>query len=322
MKKTFLYLIWALAIILQAAGCEKAPQGGENGGEGVTPSEYLWHFSVNNADAAQPLGLFVKEYDGVINNADVHLDATSGASFTLKTDFGFRTGGKIYAYSPWSSASSDHKAVRLSIPEEQTAGALVMPKVSAPLVLSEPEPATTITVTMLDLAATLAVKVVSTEATGEKLQSISFTSAGNPLAGEFSFNLKGADANQPSTLAISGYDAATVTLSTNASIGTEDASAVAQSMLLAPGSYTGTVTVKTDKDTYGIKVDDPVVLTRGAVTELLVSIAPRQAQDGEGGTEEFEGGELETGDTEAAPEGSISILAIGNSFSIDGMQYL
>lgn len=316
--KRYIQLFWAAALIALLPGCCEKINGGEEGGD-VTPSEYHWHFKVDNADPAQSLGIFLKEYEGALTNTEIHPDGD--ATFDITTDYALSTGGKFYAYSPYNAVNKDHKALTLTIAEEQTAGAPVMPKVAVPLKFKDPSPDSTMTLRMLDLAGTLAVKVYSTQDAGEQLRSISFTSP-DPLAGTFTFNAKDADPNQPSTLALSGYEARTVTLGCSGKIGTDADAAAAQEMLLAPGSYTGTLTVTTDKDTYGIVVEEPVTLTRGNVTVLPVRIAPKVAQDDNGNTEGFEGGELETGGGEAKPEGSISILAIGNSFSIDGMQYL
>ena len=319
--KTILNYIWAAALLALLPGCcEKIDPN--QGGEEPTPSEYHWTFKVANADPSLTLGIFLKEYEGTLTNVETPLDISDGeAGFSLTTDYAFSTGGKLYAYSPYAEGNKDHKALKMSIAEEQTAGATVMPKVGVPLTFRDPSPDSVMTVQMVDLAARLAVKVYSTQDAGEKLQSIRFTSP-DPLAGSFTFNAKAADPNQPSSLVISGYEGRTVTLSCNAGIGTDAEAAPAQEMLLAPGSYTGTVTVTTDKDSYGIVVEEPVTLVRGAVTVLPIRIAPKNSQDDNGNTEGFEGGELETGGGEAKPEGSISILAIGNSFSIDGTQYL
>ena len=294
MKKTFLHIFWALALVAMASGCEGTPaddNGGSTGGE--TPSEYWWHFSVKNADAAQALGVFVRDFDGGITNGEFHLDATTGASFEIKTDYPLTTGGKIYAYAPYNADSKDHKAIKMSIPEEQTAGEAVMPRASVPLVLADPKPDSTITIQMLDLASTISLKVYSTKDTGEKITSVSFTSE-TPLAGAFSFNIKGIDANQESTLAIGGYEAKTVKVSTDITVGTDADAAQAIPVVVAPGSYTGIITVVTDKDKYGIVVEDPIVLARAAVVPLTVRIAPRISQDEGGSTEDFTGGELVT----------------------------
>lgn len=294
MKKTFLHIFWALALVAMACGCEETPAdnpGGPDGGE--TPSEYIWHFSVKNADAALALGVFVRDFEGGITNGQFHLDASTGASFEIKTDYPLTTGGKIYAYAPYNAESTDHKAVKLSVPEEQTAGVQAMPRASVPLVLDNPKPDSTITIQMLDLASTLSLKVYSTKDTGEKIASVSFTSE-TPLAGGFSFNIKGIDANQPATLALRGYDAKCVTVSTGITVGTDADAAVAIPMVVAPGSYTGIITVVTDKDQYGIVVEDPVVLARAAVVPLTVRIAPRVSQEEGGSTEDFAGGELIT----------------------------
>lgn len=294
MKKTFLHIFWALALVAMACGCEETPAdnpGGPDGGE--TPSEYQWHFNVKNADASQALGVFVRDFEGGITNGEFHLDATTGASFEIKTDYPLTTGGKIYAYAPYNAESTDHKVVKLSVPEEQTAGVPAMPRASVPLVLDNPKPDSTITIQMLDLASTISLKVYSTKDTGEKIASVSFTSE-TPLAGAFSFNIKGIDANQSATLALRGYDAKCVTVSAGITVGTDADAAVAIPMVVAPGSYTGIITVVTDKDQYGIVVEDPVVLARAAVVPLTVRIAPRVSQEEGGSTEDFAGGELIT----------------------------
>lgn len=295
MKQIFLNIIWAVALLTLAAACEKTPQGGESGegGDDNTPKEFVWHFSVQNASQAQSLGLFIRDFEGGLTNGEIRLDATSGASFEIKTDYPLTTGGKVYAYAPYNADSNDHKAIKMSVSEEQTAGEPVMPRASVPLVFADPKPDSTITIQMLDLASTISLKVYSTKDTGEKITSVSFTSE-TPLAGAFSFNIKGIDANQEATLAIGGYEAKTVKVSTDITVGTNADVAQAIPVVVAPGSYTGIITVVTDKDQYGIVVEDPVVLARAAVVPLTVRIAPRVSQDESGSTEDFAGGELVT----------------------------
>ena len=87
----------------------------------MTPSEYHWHFKVVNADPAQSLGIFLKEYEGAMTNTEIHPDGD--ASFDITTDYALSTGGKFYAYSPYNAVNKDHKALTLTIAEEQTAGA-------------------------------------------------------------------------------------------------------------------------------------------------------------------------------------------------------
>lgn len=295
MKKSFLYLIWALTITSLAVSCDKTAEGGDNGdgGNNNTPKEYVWHFKVQNASQAQSLGLFVRDFEGGLTNGEIHLDATSGASFELKTDYPLSTGGKIYAYAPYNAQSSDHKAIKMNIPAEQTLVEVDMPRVAVPLVLENPKPDSTITLRMYDIASTLAIKVFSTQNTGEKITGISFT-ADSPVAGDFVFNIKNADPNQPATMVLSGYSLNTVSVAANLAVGTDAEAAQAIPMVLAPGSYTGSMTVTTDADVYGVVVEDPVVLTRAAETVLTIRIAPRNSQDDNGSTENFEGGELVT----------------------------
>lgn len=295
MKKIFLNIIWALAIFSLAAACDKTPEGGENGegGNNNTPKEYVWHFKALDASETQNLGLFIRDFEGGLTNGEIHLDASSGASFEVKTDYPLSTGGKIYAYAPYNAETSDHKAVKMSIPAEQTFVEVDMPRVAVPLVLDNPKPDSTIILRMVDIAATLTIKVFSTQNTGERIKSISFT-ADSPVAGNFVFNIKDADPNQAATMALSGYDLNTVSVAANQVVGTDAEGAQAIPMVLAPGSYTGTITVTTSADVYGVVVETPVVLTRASETVLTVRIAPRNSQDDNGSTEVFVGGELVT----------------------------
>ena len=294
MKKIFQYITRALAILVLASGCEGTLSDKEGGStEGETPSEYWWHFSVNNAEGSPSLGVFLRDFDGSLTNSEIRIDAASGASFEIKTGHPLTTGAKIYAYSPYHAETKDHKAVRMHIPEEQTAGETAMPRAAVPLTLNNPRPDSTFAIQLVDLASVLSLKVLSTQDTDESITSVSFTS-GTPLAGSFSFNIKGVDINQAATLAVSGYASKTVTVFADARVGTDPDSARELPMIVAPGSYTGTITIVTDKDRYSISVDDPVVLARAATVPLAVRIAPRVSRDEGGSTEDFSGGELIT----------------------------
>lgn len=321
MKKTFLYM-WAAALLMVLPACEENPvdEPGGNGGEN-TPSEYVWHFGVENADATQSIGLFVREYEGSLTNGEIRPDAITGASFSLKTDYPLSTGGKVYAYSPYDAAAADLKAIPFVIPLVQKAGSVAMPKAAEPVVLSEPESENTATLAFVDLASTLNVKVYASQSVEETITEIAFK-ADTPIAGVFKFNVKGMNPNQASTMAISGYTDKEVLVSGSVPVASDAASASGLSMIVAPGTYSGTFTVTTDKDSYGIVLEDPVVLERGESATVTLCIAPKSGVDAGGSTEDFEGGDLDTGEPEETNDGSISILAIGNSFSIDGMQYL
>lgn len=286
-------MIWALALVAMVFGCEKAPRNNDGSSEVETPSEYFWHFSVKNVDAGWPIGVFVRDYKVAITNGEFHLDASTGASFEIKTDYSLSAGGKIYAYSPYAEGNDKHNALKLTIPTEQVSGAVPMPRVAVPVELGEPSQESTATLSFYDLAGSLEVKVYSTKSTGEKVSAIAFESS-EPLAGSFVFNAKAADPNQASTVVISGYTEKKVSTTGSFVVDTDPDSAGSLTLVLAPGTYSGTMTVTTDVDTYGIVLEEPVTVVRGEKSSVTVRIAPRNDQDSSGNAEEFEGGVLET----------------------------
>lgn len=186
----------------------------------------------------------------------------SSPNFTVTPTHGLTAGNKICFWYPYRSNQTNPSSVQLVIPAAQTQDGSnfdfdAMPMVAEPLtVTSEMASAGKYEgkIQFANLGSVICFKVFSSNDTyaAEKVTSVTFTESAYAIAGHFNFNLAGVDFSNETTLACSGYSAksVTTTLSTPASIGADKEHAADVYMVVAPGTYSGTVVVATDAAFY------------------------------------------------------------------------
>ena len=185
---------------------------------------------------------------------------------------------KLYAYFPYkdnASASTDGPTkVKMQIPAEQSGDFDAMPQVSKVFVATkETASGATIDLEFINLGSVAEFLVFSDQASyrAETISSITF-SANKACAGSFTFDVTSVNYDSPSTLTISGYDDSEIVVTTSPTIGTDKASAGVVDMVLAPGSYTGTVTVATDEATYTYTISTPMTFDRAHKKPLGIKL--------------------------------------------------
>ena len=189
-------------------------------------------------------------------NAESAVELRDGAAYCSLTA-SFAEGDKLYAYFPYSrdNANIMPRNVGLEISDEQTqseAGVFEvenMPMVAMPVSLAAD--AKTQEITMYALGGILRVNVfASSKYAGEHVRGITFSSTETPLAGTFNFDMTAL--TDASSLAISGYTMteADVDLVKAYTVGSALDKSKSIYMVVAPGDYTGKLTVTTDQAVY------------------------------------------------------------------------
>ena len=189
--------------------------------------------------------------------------ATNPVSFSVFCKGGFSVDDKINLWYPYSTTQSDPEDVSMSIPAEQYMYGDDYDFSAMPMVAEE----ITVTAGMVDgtedhttvddpinfynLGSLINFRVFAgSDYTTERVLSVAFNASGN-IAGVFSMDMTAVDHNTESTLTISGNTGTTIT--TNVlpftTVGTSS-TPLDVYMVVAPGSYSGTVVVVTDAATY------------------------------------------------------------------------
>ena len=176
-------------------------------------------------------------------------------------------GEMLYAYYPWSSSNSSATAatVNLVIPETQTGNFDAMPQVAIPYETTAAMSTGTNNTDVLrfcNLGSVVRFYVYSSGGTftGETVESIQFN-ANTALAGSFTFDMTGIDYETPSSLAITGYAAKSVKMTAAPTIGTNTSNAGKAEIVIAPGTYYGTVVLTTDVARYTYEISEPNKIT-------------------------------------------------------------
>ena len=195
-------------------------------------------------------------------SSEVNMDTTP-RSFSVSSTAALGAGARIYAYAPFHAGSQDKTAVALSIPLEQDGDAVrdAMPLVATPVTVETPVEAGTDTpvgtALFCNLGAMIRYNVYTSDPyfAGEKVESVSFT-ATTALAGDFTYDITRVSLDQ--VPAIGGLTGTSVrsSLSTPAEVGGSRETGVKVCQVLAPGTYSGTFTVFTDKAAYSFSVTD------------------------------------------------------------------
>lgn len=277
MKKIMRLFVFVATVAMALASCQK------NEINDPTPQEVEYKFLLANAETKATVGETCVEWatgDWLgsftnSNNGYSKITVTDGlASFSVYSSGGLSVGDKIYFYYPYDSeAGSERTAVSMSISTTQN-GVDNMPMASLPFtVTTASEDNQTLyagEIKMANLGSVIEFNVYTetAEYVDEIIESVAFEANEN-IAGAFTFDLTEVDYSNIETLAISGYGEKTVVVSAseNLVVGTKEAPAVLK-MVVAPGSYTGNVVVKTNAATYTFPIASAKEFSRSAIKPL------------------------------------------------------
>lgn len=224
------------------------------------------------------VGTFV----GASNNKYSTVTAAAGdapASISVYASGGLTIGDKIYCYYPYSSDAGENKAeVTISVPVSQNEKD-AMPMVSIPYTVEEASAENQTPyaglIRFANLGAVMELNIYSdTPAYAEeKILSVEFNSD-QAIAGSFTFDLTQVDYENAATLAISGYSEKSVvyTPSTELAVASTKADATIVNLVVAPGSYTGEIVVKTDKAIYTYPVSTAKEFKRSVAKPLGLNL--------------------------------------------------
>ncbi|MBR3562540.1 MAG: endonuclease/exonuclease/phosphatase family protein [Bacteroidales bacterium] len=245
--------------------------------EEITPSteetdgEFSYVFKVGNPETKTSF-----DTDHVAWNADdlvasyaltslnkstpVTIDGSGIPHITIRSSVALSAGDMVYAYYPHSSAnnSKEADAVTLEIPRNQVSGSAdAMPMVALPFELTGDVPKYTNqevgTIRFLNLGSVVKLNIYSSNASyqGETIENVTFQ-AGVACAGTFTYDLTTANASFPA--AISGYTETDVVVTGNGAspitVGTNSSNGGVFYFVVAPGTYSGTFKIRTNKAEY------------------------------------------------------------------------
>jgi len=185
---------------------------------------------------------------------------TDPRSFTVTTGAKnpLSAGAYIYVYAPYKSGDQSSSSAPLSIPVEQDGDDIsdAMPMVSLPIRVSETVPVSSTSnpigeASFLNLGALIHFNIYTSNASynTEKVESVRFTSGSN-IAGDFTVNLTTVALNAiPSPSGLSEKSVLS-TLASATTVGGSKGAGVPVYMVIAPGTFSGTILVRTNVAKY------------------------------------------------------------------------
>ena len=213
-------------------------------------------------------------------NSEINMSDTP-RSFQVSSSAAMAAGAKIYAYAPYKAGDQSALAAPLSIPTAQD-GVITdaMPMVSLPIELSSDMAASTDTpighARFLGLGAVIEYNVYTDGSFyWEKIKSVKFTSNSN-IAGDFTIDLT--DIEENSIPAPSGLSKNFVisTLDSPTTVGDSKANGIKVYQVIAPGKWSGTITVTTNHALYTYSITEKD-FERGKIKPFNVNLASANA---------------------------------------------
>lgn len=195
------------------------------------------------------------------SNTKSKINPASGetpAKFLVKSYKALTVGGKVFCFFPYIDKQFENPNITMSIPASQNNTINEMPMASIPFEVTSDVPAQTGTevgdIKMLMLGSIARFKIYSSNADwqGESIKSVKFETASTDIAGSFDINIEGIDLSNASTLAItlSANESKSITESVSDKTVTGDKENGIVDMVIAPGTYSGTLTITTNAATY------------------------------------------------------------------------
>lgn len=256
--------------------------------ENVQPQEYEYTFLIGNADTKATVGETCVEwelgdkvgtYNSKSNNKFSSVTALTPATLSVYAPSNGNSAGLeenevMYFYYPYASGTEVQKtSVAMSIPAVQD-GDDDMPMVSLPVTVTsatteeQNEYAGEIKFANLGSVIEFNVYTVTDAYASEVVKSVTFE-ADQALAGAFTFDLTSVDYSDESTLTIADYTETTVVVNaaSDLEVGTKEDPAIVR-MVVAPGTYAGSIIVKTDAATYTFPISSAKEFKRSAIKPL------------------------------------------------------
>ena len=172
------------------------------------------------------------------------------------------TNRMVYAYYPYDATNTDPNSAKIVFPASQQGGSVsAMPMAGIPFEAQKGE--VNGKVYSLNLGSVIDFRVYSARYAGERIRSIRLTatSGDHPVSGEASLNLLNVAQGDEASLTLSwpdGSDPSSVTLTQSAAVA-RDKDAAAEShlyMVVAPGTYSGHISIVTNVAEYTFPFED------------------------------------------------------------------
>ena len=309
MKKVFKSLILFAAAAIAFSACQKEINQVETLREG----DYIYSFSINNADndaiagtraslANDGTSLYLKwenndSFGAFATNGSSNSNnrpstvSVSGDTYTLKvaSTVALESGSTVYTYFPYNSgAGSDKTSATIKIDPVQTQkstgfDASVMPMVGEPYTtttaLVKDEETAVGEIRFSNLGAIIEFNIFATSTIDEQIKSVEFNSTSGNLAGNYTLDLTAVDFSNSTTLELQGDGSAAsvkTDLQTPAAIPVSTTTAKEGTkvyMSIAPGDYAGTIVVTTTGHTYTFTVSSAKTFNRSKVKRLNANLS-------------------------------------------------
>ena len=253
---------WAVAVLAVLASCTRVALEEE-----VTlvpaPARQVYRFELAEEETRATLteegvfwetgdqvGLFVGSAASVAADVDA---ASTPKTISYPASAPVPAGTPVYAYYPYQAGHTDATAASIVFPSAQTGGSSSsMPMAGVPVRLQEGASAGVIR--FLNLGAVIDFRVYSTQHAGETVRSITFTatSGDHPVCGEATMDLTRASTESELSWAAGATNPSSVILTQTATVAASKEAAAAGNlfMVVAPGTYSGTITIATTAATY------------------------------------------------------------------------
>ncbi len=209
-------------------------------------------------ESGDQVGMYLQGYTGY---AKVDM-STTPKSVILYSRNEIPANSYAYAYYPYNSDNTDKTATKVVINNVQDGGSnAAMPMAGIPFKIETSIPVDDETkkaegngtIKFLNLGSIIDFKIFSANYTEEKVQYVTFKADNGTVSGDGFINLTTIDANDASTLALSFSESNKFdNVKVNQEVAVAGSKDAAESiyMVVAPGTYSGTITIGTDVATY------------------------------------------------------------------------
>lgn len=218
------------------------------------------------------VGLFLGNGSSVSASVDA---TTSPKTIVFSTSQPLADGTQVRAYYPYVPGNTDVSSAKINFSSSQTGGAdAAMPLAGVPFRIQGN--GNKGVVHFVNLGSVLDFKVYSSTFAGEAVQSITFAATGgnHPVSGEAVLDLTGVKAGSEASLALEWPSSApsSITLTQAGTVASgKNATSGHLYMVVPPGTYSGTVTVKTSEATYTTPFEN-LALVRNVFSPVYVNL--------------------------------------------------